>query len=271
MTFHYDFSVSDRVKQAIEHVMARIPAEEREQIENRFITVKAADLASVGMLANVQYGAGGGTHAELEIDERPMIDDDAVLRACVAHELAHIRLRHDKKHYQDMHSGMSLDTVQFKKRGRETEVRWCLSDRWGMAGYVETLYRFQYNQTVKSLQAGLSGPQPAAHDESQRRRIGRGRMLSELLKGSLQYTLHAVGSAFVSQFYGQGLPNDEEVWNLSIIDTFDDYIVVRSDRLSPDEFYQVSYQRIGQTFVFVSTDEWQIVELTYQPTSSTTT
>lgn len=94
-----------------------------------------------------------------------------------------------------------------------------------------------------------------------RRRVGRGKALTELVKGSREYTLDAIRRAFRKQF-----PSDAEggfyPW---IVETFADHVVVSSDGLEPDEYYYVPYEKGDGGYVFVERGEWEVVELTYRP------
>lgn len=102
-------------------------------------------------------------------------------------------------------------------------------------------------------------------EENQRhRRTDRGKPLTELLKGSIQYTLHTINRSFWNQFRGESGPNGEEIWDLYIEDTFADYMVVNSYRLNPDEFYYITYEVDGENYTFAEVGNWEIVELTYQ-------
>jgi hypothetical protein len=46
---------------------------------------------------------------------------------------------------------------------------------------------------------------------------------------------------------------------------FQDFIVVSSSDLGPAQYYQVNYQLNGNEAVFVEQEDWQIVELTFEP------
>lgn len=95
-----------------------------------------------------------------------------------------------------------------------------------------------------------------------RRKIERGQELTELAKGSLEYTLNLMSQAFRRQFPYE---DRREYW---IVETFADHVIVNGwndDDLKSDEFYQVTYTRDGDTFIFAPRDQWEIVELAYQP------
>src|SRR2546430_119983 len=92
-----------------------------------------------------------------------------------------------------------------------------------------------------------------------KKRIPKGKPLTELVKGSMTYTVERLRTTFRTQF------RDEDMyWRWYIVDVFADYVVVMDDLLPPDEFYQVPYQAVGETFVFAERDDWQVVELTYR-------
>lgn len=95
-----------------------------------------------------------------------------------------------------------------------------------------------------------------------KRKLGKGKKIEELVKGSLEYTRDAIINAFRTQFpYVDGVMT----W-YSIVDTFADYVIVSAyGELKPDEYYRVSYERSGDAFTFAAKDQWEIVELTYQP------
>lgn len=91
------------------------------------------------------------------------------------------------------------------------------------------------------------------------RKIARGKPLEEATKGSLEYTLRQIRN----NFYRQHPDTENEIYWVE--ETFADHIIVNSDRLKPDEFYYVTYTREGGNYVFSPRDQWEIVELTYQP------
>jgi Prohead core protein serine protease len=95
--------------------------------------------------------------------------------------------------------------------------------------------------------------------------LDQGEPLEELVKGSMEYTLSLVQNAFRSQFpnnYDQGT----YYW---ISDTFSNYVIISAsgDDLLPDEYYRVGYTRDGSKFTFDDKENWQVVELSYQPQS----
>lgn len=93
------------------------------------------------------------------------------------------------------------------------------------------------------------------------RKVDKGRPLEELTKGSINYTVSRIRKAFYEQFV-----RDSEEW-MRIEEFFDDHVIVEGD-LPSDEFYYVPYERVDGAYVFVPRDEWEIVELTYQPQTS---
>jgi hypothetical protein len=97
------------------------------------------------------------------------------------------------------------------------------------------------------------------------RRVERGKALDET-KGSLGYTMQIVEDAFRKQFN----PADVYPFPYYILygEIFPDHVIVgeREGHLAPDEFYLVTYQVTGNSeFIFASFDQWEIVELAYQP------
>lgn len=93
-----------------------------------------------------------------------------------------------------------------------------------------------------------------------RRRIGKGRALTELVKGSLNYTMDQIRKAFYRQFKGAFEPGMGP-W---VTEVFADYVIVDSDDLEIDEYYRVTYERRDGEYVFAARDDWEIVELTYR-------
>jgi len=100
------------------------------------------------------------------------------------------------------------------------------------------------------------------------RKAGRGKELTELVKGSLDYTMDMIRSAFRAQFN----PMDTYPFPFYAQEIFSDHVIVSeypSDELAPDEYYMVTYQKSDAGYVFAARDEWEIVELTYQPKTAT--
>jgi hypothetical protein len=94
------------------------------------------------------------------------------------------------------------------------------------------------------------------------KKLKKGNPITELVKGSLEYTLRWIDSQFRRQFpYLDGGPN------FYVVDTFADYVTVESysSELMPSEFYKVTYTKNGDQYTFAAKDEWEIVELGYQP------
>lgn len=90
-------------------------------------------------------------------------------------------------------------------------------------------------------------------------KIERGQPLTEMTKGSLDYTYHLIRTAFFRQFQR----NDSGDW-FWIEEVFADHVIVNHEKLPPDEFYYVTYTLEGETYVFAPRDQWEIVELNYQ-------
>lgn len=95
------------------------------------------------------------------------------------------------------------------------------------------------------------------------KKIGKGNLITELVKGSLEYTRDWINQQFRRQFpYGDMGPN------YYIVDSFADHVVVESyssPELMPSEFFMVPFTKSGDVYTFVPRDQWEIVELTYQP------
>src|SRR5690242_3811494 len=97
------------------------------------------------------------------------------------------------------------------------------------------------------------------------KKIKKGNPIEELVKGSIEYTMREIQNAFRAQFPMM----DMGYWY--IVDTFSDFIVVgsyynSSDKpLKSDEYYKITYSKNGETYTFASQDQWEVVELAYQP------
>lgn len=94
----------------------------------------------------------------------------------------------------------------------------------------------------------------------ERRKVERGKPLTELVKGSLEYTRHVIVIAFYQTFRYHYDDND---W-FWVEEIFADFLIVSHSDLPPDEFYYVLYSQDGETFTFAPREEWEIVELAYQ-------
>jgi hypothetical protein len=95
-------------------------------------------------------------------------------------------------------------------------------------------------------------------------KIKKGNPITELVKGSIEYTRSLIQNAFRKQF-----PSSYESLYIDIVDTFSDYVIVSeygaSSTLKNDEYWKVTYTRDGETFTFAPRDQWEVVELAYQP------
>src|SRR5688572_13992904 len=101
------------------------------------------------------------------------------------------------------------------------------------------------------------------------KKIKKGKPITELVKGSIEYTRSAIRDAFRAQF-------PETTYGYSdLVDTFSDYVIMKpwgSDNMSKlkdDEYYKITYSKSGDTYTFAARDQWEVVELTYQPQTST--
>lgn len=92
------------------------------------------------------------------------------------------------------------------------------------------------------------------------RLIERGKPLEELVKGSYNYTLHAIEKAFSKQFSQE--MEDDYWW---VTEAFEGYVIVNAMSLPIDEFYRVTYSKEGEGYTFAPRDEWEIVQLAYEP------
>lgn len=96
------------------------------------------------------------------------------------------------------------------------------------------------------------------------KKIRKGNVLEELVKGSLDYTMQLIREAFRNQF-----PSGDGSMSFYINEIFSDHVIV-SDWSSPsvlktDEYWKVTYSQSDGSYTFASRDEWEIVELAYQP------
>ena len=91
------------------------------------------------------------------------------------------------------------------------------------------------------------------------KQIPKGRPLTELVKGSAEYTATLLHKAFRSQFR-----SEDAYWNWYIIETFADHVIVYDSQLPPDEYWKVSYAASGGSYAFAARDAWELVELAYQ-------
>ena len=102
------------------------------------------------------------------------------------------------------------------------------------------------------------------------KKIGKGKLITELVKGSVEYTMSEINNAFRAQF-----PSGDMGPYYYIVDTFADFIVVQSyghgpsqTALKSDEYYKITYSKSGEDYTFAARDAWEVVELTYQPQTS---
>lgn len=79
------------------------------------------------------------------------------------------------------------------------------------------------------------------------KRIPKGRPLTELVKGSVEYTATLLHQAFRSQFR-----SEDAYWNWYIVETFADHVIVYDSQLPPDEYWQVAYEGSPTTGLFQS-------------------
>jgi len=95
------------------------------------------------------------------------------------------------------------------------------------------------------------------------KKLKKGNIITELVKGSMEYTMSLINQAFRTQF-----PYQE---NLScyVAESFEGYVIVSeygsASMLKTDEYYKVTYTKSGDVYTFAPRDQWEVVELTYQP------
>jgi hypothetical protein len=99
-----------------------------------------------------------------------------------------------------------------------------------------------------------------------KKKLNKGKPIEELVKGSIEYTRSVIRDAFRAQF-----PEDVHGYS-DLVDTFSDYVIVKpwssaNSKLKDDEYFRVTYTRDGETFTFAPRDQWEVVELAYQPQS----
>jgi len=91
------------------------------------------------------------------------------------------------------------------------------------------------------------------------RKIARGKEISEV-RGSLNHTLRSVERAFRVQFE-EWLNQD---WGRWVHEVFEDYVIVFCRCLPIESFWKVGFEAEDDTFVFVETEDWEVVELAYK-------
>ena len=100
-------------------------------------------------------------------------------------------------------------------------------------------------------------------------KIKKGNPITELVKGSMEYTMHLINHAFRALF-----PYQDGVLNCYIVEIFADYVIVTeygsSTALKTDEYYKVAYSKSGDAYTFAARDQWEVVELAYQPQTAIT-
>lgn len=99
-----------------------------------------------------------------------------------------------------------------------------------------------------------------------KKKLQRGQPLEELVKGSMDYTMQMIRDAFRSQF-----PNAEGGDGFWLVEIFADHVIVSNwgkPELKADEYWKVTYSREGDAYTFAPRDQWEVVELAYQPRTS---
>jgi hypothetical protein len=97
-----------------------------------------------------------------------------------------------------------------------------------------------------------------------KKKLQKGNPITELVKGSMEYTQNLIAQAFRTQF-----PYLDIQPSTYIVDTFSDYVIVSEygsgSKLKADEYWKITYSRDGENYVFAPRDQWETVELAYQP------
>lgn len=98
-----------------------------------------------------------------------------------------------------------------------------------------------------------------------KKKLKKGNPITELVKGSIEYTMSLIQNAFRAQFPSSSV--GDAYWYIA--DTFADYVIVSeygsASKLKTDEYWKVTYTRDGESFTFAPRDQWEVVELAYQP------
>src|SRR3990172_354096 len=98
------------------------------------------------------------------------------------------------------------------------------------------------------------------------KKLQKGKVLEELVKGSLDYTMQLIRDAFRAQF-----PDPEGMMGFYVNETFADHVIVSawgsSNTLKTDEYWKVTYSKSSDSYVFAARDAWEVVELAYQAQS----
>jgi len=101
------------------------------------------------------------------------------------------------------------------------------------------------------------------------KKIKKGKLITELVKGSLEYTMSLINQAFRAQF-----PSSDYGLSCYVQEIFDGYVIVNEygtgSKLKTDEYYQVTYSKSGDAYTFAPRDQWEVVELAYQPQTTLT-
>jgi hypothetical protein len=99
----------------------------------------------------------------------------------------------------------------------------------------------------------------------------KGKRLEELVKGSLDYEGYTIRSAFSRQF-----PETPGSYYM-IEEIFPDHVMAYYRTFEPenavstrspekvDEYFKIMFERQGESIVFAPREQWQVVEMTYQP------
>src|SRR3990172_3702791 len=95
-------------------------------------------------------------------------------------------------------------------------------------------------------------------------KIKKGNTIRELVKGSMEYTMSLINQAFRAQF-----PSSDYGLSCYVQEIFDEYVIVTEygtgSKLKTDEYYKVTYSKSGDSYIFAPRDQWEVVELAYQP------
>ena len=222
------------------------------------------DKPALGKRLAAAYKAGEATKANLRAvylfvpDEA--FDKDADGKPDFAHSKAKLPVA-EVSSSEIVYNRNGIHAAAGALGGARGEVDMPASDKTAAKRKLRGLYRRLKEKAPDSIQESIA-------------QIDRGKPLEELVKGSLEYAQNAIRSVFQRQFQEPSpyYPGETHC-PYYIEDTFADFIVVKAygkagEDLMPDEYYKVGYTRDGESITFDSYDQWQVVELAYQPKSS---
>jgi hypothetical protein len=109
--------------------------------------------------------------------------------------------------------------------------------------------------------------------KSNLQKIGRGTPLAQasgalaeaITKGSLDYVMQHLTDDWGKQFPTMLIGEGEFKTSPWIVEIFADYVIAKDGGCDNDEYYRVPFTLKGDEYVFTTRDQWEKVELTYQP------